>query len=961
MIKSKIFFKAIFVVTALIISYTVIIFLFALPKIDSSINNIEEKSGKQALSKVVTVVKNVHKDLESYKRHALKRHKEELKHLTHTVWSIIQIKYEQSKPENIGVVLKDRGDKFKENLEIFYNTYKEKLSNEQLKQAIINYVNIHRYNNNTGYFFITHKTTSIFNPTQMHSNGIDLKDVKDANGVYFIQEFNNVCEENGSGIVNYDWENPKSKKIEKKISYVFKFEPFDWIIGTGEYYSVLQKALQDEVVDLVSRLHYDGNNYFFISDYNNVLIAHPYLKGKDFSEVFDTRGNLIIPPIVKIARKYGEGFHSYWWKKNSEDDTPYEKLTFSKHFPDWKMIIGTGVYIDDIQREVDKRKEELIQQLHSIIQETKIGQTGYLYIFDGKANMLVHPNSNINGTNFSKLKNPGKNSYIFDDLLKSVRSGEKTLNYNWDRPTDKGNYIYNKVSWIEYIPELDWYVCSSAYMDEFKTSSNQLKEFIIVLALIVVVVSILIGFLFFRNLLHPISNLSKIALKVTSGDYSQKCVAKSNDEIGTLSQEFNKMIHTIKENIEKLDLKVEQRTKELAEQKRVFETLFYDTSDGILLLSNGRFIDCNDAVVKMLKYQSKDDLLSIHPSELSPEYQPDGSKSFEKANELMQECLDKGSNHFEWIHQRADGETFWAEIVLTKLNIHNEDIIHVVWRDIEDRKQLETEIQNKSKELESIYHSLQDSIEYASQIQNAIIPQERLFEKYFNEHFIFWEQKDTVGGDIYLFEELRHSDEALLMVIDCTGHGVPGAFVTMLVKAIEREVITKINKSDLEVSPAVILQHFNQTMKKLLGQESVESISNAGFDGSIVYINKKEKILKFAGAQSPFIYIQDDIIEVIKGDRHSIGYKKSNREYQFKEYVINLDKPLHGYLVTDGYFDQTGGEKGFLFGKKRFIKLIEANYRKPLLHQKKEFIDRLDHYQGNQIRKDDITIIGFKI
>ncbi|MEA2029775.1 MAG: SpoIIE family protein phosphatase, partial [Campylobacterota bacterium] len=481
------------------------------------------------------------------------------------------------------------------------------------------------------------------------------------------------------------------------------------------------------------------------------------------------------------------------------------------------------------------------------------------------------------------------------------------------------------------------------------------------LALLVVAASGVISILFFRNLLTPITNLSNIALKVTSGDYSQRCVAQSNDEVGTLSREFNKMIDTIKENIEKLDLKVEQRTKELVEQKRVFEKLFYDTSDGILLISNNHFIDCNDAVVKMLKYQSKEELLLTHPSDLSPEYQPDGKKSFETANELMQICMDKGLHHFEWRHKRANGEEFWAEIVLTKLHINNEDIIHVVWRDIEDRKKLEAEIQNKSKELESIYRSLQDSIEYASEIQNAIVPHENLFDLYFDEHFIFWEQKDTVGGDIYLFEKLRNRDEALLMVIDCTGHGVPGAFVTMLVKAIEREIVTKVNKSDYEVSPAVILGYFNQTMKKLLKQESIESISNAGFDGSVVYINKKEKILKYAGAQSPFIYIQDDIIEMIKGDHCSIGYKKSNSEYQFKEYTIKLDRPLYGYLVTDGYFDQTGGKKGFLLGKKRFLKLIEENYRKPFLQQKEEFIDRLKRYQGDHIRKDDITLIGFKI
>jgi len=277
------------------------------------------------------------------------------------------------------------------------------------------------------------------------------------------------------------------------------------------------------------------------------------------------------------------------------------------------------------------------------------------------------------------------------------------------------------------------------------------------------------------------------------------------------------------------------------------------------------------------------------------------------------------------------------------------------------RVKINLELQSSIKQLEVLYNNLQDSIAYAAQIQNAIIPQTQLLDKYFDEHFVMWEPKDTVGGDIYLFEELRHDDECLLMVIDCTGHGVPGAFVTMLVKAIEREIIGKINKSGEDVSPAQILQHFNKVMKKLLKQEDINTHADSGFDGGIIYIDKKQKILKFAGAQTPFIYIEDSEVKIIQGDRHSIGYRKSKDDYPFTDHTIEFSSQVHGYLTTDGYLDQTGGERGFMFGKKHLLRLITEHKEKDFTLQKQLFIDSLKSYQGEYSRKDDITLMGFKL
>lgn len=274
---------------------------------------------------------------------------------------------------------------------------------------------------------------------------------------------------------------------------------------------------------------------------------------------------------------------------------------------------------------------------------------------------------------------------------------------------------------------------------------------------------------------------------------------------------------------------------------------------------------------------------------------------------------------------------------------------------------LEKKVEERTVQLSSLNDQLTSSIEYASLIQSSLIPKEQKLNDYFKDSFCLWSPRDIVGGDIYLFEELRDEDESLLMVIDCTGHGVPGAFVTMLVKALEREVVAKIKKSDFDVNPAIILEYFNKTMRKLLGQDKEDAMSNAGFDGSIIYINKKTKQLKFAGAYNDLYHMKNGELHLIKGNKHSIGYKKSDPEYKFTQHILNLKEDEQFYITTDGYIDQKGGEKGFCFGKKRFKKIIEENHKKQMSVQKDIFIKELNSYQGDHFKIDDITLIGLEV
>lgn len=183
---------------------------------------------------------------------------------------------------------------------------------------------------------------------------------------------------------------------------------------------------------------------------------------------------------------------------------------------------------------------------------------------------------------------------------------------------------------------------------------------------------------------------------------------------------------------------------EIREQKEAFKTIFEKSHDGTLLLEEGKFIYCNEAIVKMLGYSSKEEVLNLHPSQLSPKYQSDGRLSFEKAEEMMEIALEQGYNRFEWIHTRSNGQPFWAEIVLTKINLHGKDIIHVVWRDIQERKEIEKQIKELNRQLEH-------KVSQRTMEQEILLS---LFDK--GESILFKWNNDATWSVEYVSKSIRH-------------------------------------------------------------------------------------------------------------------------------------------------------------------------------------------------------------
>lgn len=382
--------------------------------------------------------------------------------------------------------------------------------------------------------------------------------------------------------------------------------------------------------------------------------------------------------------------------------------------------------------------------------------------------------------------------------------------------------------------------------------------------------------------------------------------------------------------------------------------------------SSAKLIYVSAALCKISGY-AKEDLLGRKYTIL---LDPDNLK--ESLNKIKLAFLKFEEYSGEIKFTKKNGQIYWLKVKLIPEKNSNNDIIkiyektNVILNDISDKKEveklsesLELKIEERTKKVHQQNKLITDSIDYASLIQHALLPEEELFSKYFKDYFIIWSPRDTVGGDIYILEKLSE-DECVLMVIDCTGHGVPGAFVTMLVKAIERQIISQYKESKEIFSSSKTLSFFNKSTKQLLKQDSKDSLSNAGFDGAILHYNKKESILKYSGAKVPLYFLRNNELEIIKPDRHSIGYKRSNIDYAFKEHEIKVQEGDCFYLSTDGFKDQLN-EENLSFGNKKFENMILNNYTNSCKSQKEEFINILQEHMGMNEKNDDITIVSFKI
>ncbi len=256
-------------------------------------------------------------------------------------------------------------------------------------------------------------------------------------------------------------------------------------------------------------------------------------------------------------------------------------------------------------------------------------------------------------------------------------------------------------------------------------------------------------------------------------------------------------------------------------------------------------------------------------------------------------------------------------------------------------------------EVEASNKKIMDSIGYAKRIQNSLLPGKEDIERFLPRNFIIWMPRDIVGGDIYQADVFENG--FIISVLDCTGHGVPGALVSMIASSATRRITVDEGCQD----PAKILKKLNSIIKRTLHQDSNQALSDDGLDASVCFVNCRARTLTYAGARLPLTVICNGEVSNIKGDRQSIGYKKSDLDFDFTNHTIDIEEGMSFYLNTDGMTDQLGGDKRVGFGGRRYRNLLLEHSRLPIEKQKGKIIEAFDNYKGENETQDDITVVGF--
>lgn len=279
----------------------------------------------------------------------------------------------------------------------------------------------------------------------------------------------------------------------------------------------------------------------------------------------------------------------------------------------------------------------------------------------------------------------------------------------------------------------------------------------------------------------------------------------------------------------------------------------------------------------------------------------------------------------------------------------------------DDLEKFNKAISEQKKEIEEKNQHITESIRYARTIQQSILPSQELISWSLPDSFILFKPRDVVSGDFYWFTSktvlFENVEETIVIIAaaDCTGHGVPGAFMSMIGNSLLNDIVNARGVTE----PDEILNLLHRGVRYSLNQEMTES--RDGMDISLCTIHLERKVLKYAGAMNSLYYIQNEEQFEIKADRRSIGGSQKEDQRIFTKHELDISVPTTFYLTTDGYLDQFSGLDHKKFMSKRFKDLTFEIHDQPMSSQKKHMDDTIRTWMDGCDQIDDILVIGVKI
>ncbi|GAB4404358.1 MAG: hypothetical protein OHK0053_29850 [Microscillaceae bacterium] len=306
---------------------------------------------------------------------------------------------------------------------------------------------------------------------------------------------------------------------------------------------------------------------------------------------------------------------------------------------------------------------------------------------------------------------------------------------------------------------------------------------------------------------------------------------------------------------------------------------------------------------------------------------------------------------FYLINRRVRRQRTYLAEQLDKINRQNEEI---------NRQKEQIELQNqtlegKSQELETAYHHIRDSLIYAEKIQEAFLTGPQQLERVFPQSFVFLLPKDIVSGDFYWFHHF--AEESVLAVIDCTGHGVPGAFMTILAN----DALNYIVRDKSITAPEEILSQLDVEIYEAFQKKQQDPQAKYGLELMLVRFDWPARQAQLAGTKNQLYFVQDQMLQSIKGTPYTIGSYSVKDKKVFVRQTVALQGGEIFYLFSDGFQDQFGGQEDGKYLKNRFRDFLYQISDQPLAQQKQALETEFYCWKADQAQTDDVLVVGVQV
>ncbi|MEA2103465.1 MAG: PAS domain S-box protein [Candidatus Cloacimonadota bacterium] len=412
-------------------------------------------------------------------------------------------------------------------------------------------------------------------------------------------------------------------------------------------------------------------------------------------------------------------------------------------------------------------------------------------------------------------------------------------------------------------------------------------------------------------------------------------------------------------------IELKQSQEELSLEQAYLEELFESSPEAIVLAEKdgSRLIKINSEFTKMFGYTSEEAI--GHPVDelIVPE-----NLSVEASGITDYVGNGKQIAH-ETVRKRKDGTLVNVSILGSPIRVEGGQVaVYGIYRDISERKKAEAErdrffhdVSEAKKVIEEKNQHIMSSIRYAEKIQQAMLPRKSSLKKVFGEYFVIFKPRDIVSGDFYWFSEVE--DKIFFAVIDCTGHGVPGAFMSIISNSILNQIVMEKKIFD----PALILEQAHRRIVSSLRKGRESAFVSDGMDVCLLMIEKDWSKITYSGAKRPLLIARKNAdneyeIHTFKGNRYSVGRKqrKKNSQILFTNKNIEVNKGDMIYLTTDGFVDQSNPEIK-KYGTKKLKNFLKQIARTNCEKQKNNLLNELKNHMQNEPQRDDISLAGIRI